>query len=82
MDDDKSGKVTYTEFSGMCREELKLKAKDVPDAKLQAAWTALDEDDGGFITAGHAPPCQDLLLPACACCAYACGRVGAWACLH
>ena len=35
MDDDKSGKVSYKEFAGLCREELKLKAGDVPDEELQ-----------------------------------------------
>ena len=56
MDDDKSGKITYKEFAGLCREELKLKAGDVPDEELQGAWNALDDDDSGFITAGEFGP--------------------------
>ena len=56
MDDDKSGKVTYTEFSELCREELKLTKADMPDVKLQGAWNALDDDDSGFITAGEFGP--------------------------
>ena len=56
MDDDKSGKLTYREFSGMCREELKMKKSDVPDEELQGAWNALDDDDSGFITAGEFGP--------------------------
>ena len=51
MDDDRSGKVTYTEFSGMGREELKLKASDVPDVKLQGAWNASD----GFVFTDPVP---------------------------
>ena len=58
MDDDKSGKITYREFSGMCREELKMKKSDVPDEELQGAWNALDDDDSGFITAGAPRPAQ------------------------
>ena len=53
MDDDRSGKITYREFAGLCREELKMKASDVPDEELQGAWNALDDDDSGFITAGE-----------------------------
>ena len=53
MDDDRSGKITYREFSGLCREELKMKKKDVPDLTLQGAWNALDDDDSGFVTAGE-----------------------------
>ena len=29
---------------------------DVPDAELQGAWNALDNDDNGFITAGEFGP--------------------------
>ena len=29
MDDDRSGMVSYTEFSGLCREELKMKKSEV-----------------------------------------------------
>ena len=58
MDDDRSGKVTYTEFAELCREELKLPASKVPDLQLQGAWNALDDDDGGFITAGAPRPVQ------------------------
>ena len=53
MDDDRSGKVSYKEFSGLCREELKMKKANMPDLKLQGAWNALDDDDSGFITAGE-----------------------------
>ena len=56
MDDDKSGKVSYVEFSGLCREELKMKKKDVPDLELQGAWNALDDDDSGLITAAEFGP--------------------------
>ena len=56
MDDDKSGKITYREFSGLCREELKMTKADTPDLELQGAWNALDDDDSGFITAGEFGP--------------------------
>ena len=56
MDDDKSGKISYKEFAGLCREELKMAKGDVPDEELQGAWNALDDDDSGFITAGEFGP--------------------------
>ena len=56
MDDDRSGKVTYTEFAELCREELEMSKKKVPDVQLQGAWNALDDDDSGFITAGAPRP--------------------------
>ena len=41
MDDDKSGRITYREFLGMARQELKLTKKDMnhsgPWQKLQAS---------------------------------------------
>ena len=63
MDDDGSGKITYKEFSGMCREELKMKVSDVPDVELQGAWNALDDDDSGFITAGEFGPFMKMGRP-------------------
>ena len=63
MDDDRSGKITYTEFAGLCREELKMKKSEVPDLTLQGAWNALDDDDSGFITAGEFGPFMKLGAP-------------------
>ena len=63
MDDDRSGKVTYTEFSELCREELKLTQAAAPDLELQGAWNALDDDDSGFITAGEFGPFMRLGAP-------------------
>ena len=65
MDDDRSGKVTYTEFAELCREELEMSKKKVPDVQLQGAWNALDDDDSGFITAGAAR-CVACSSAACA----------------
>ena len=56
MDDDKSGRITYREFLGMARQELKLLKKDAPDVKLQGVWNRLDSDDSGFITAKEFGP--------------------------
>ena len=84
MDDDHSGKITYREFSGMCREELKLKAKDVSDARLQGAWSALDDDGGGFITAGAAFPfarCPSSCAGTWSACVYCCVGGGGEACV-
>ena len=50
MDDDGSGKITYREFRGMVREELKLSKQAVPETALQKVWKALDDDSSGFIT--------------------------------
>jgi len=50
VDDDGSGKITYYEFAGLVREELKLTKAKMPEAKLKAAWAALDTDKSGFIT--------------------------------
>ena len=63
MDDDKSGKITYVEFAGLCREELKLTKSKVPDVELQAAWNTLDDDDSGFCTAGEFGPFMKLGAP-------------------
>ena len=62
MDDDRSGKITYREFSELCREELKMKKAAVPDLQLQGIWNALDDDDSGFLTAGEfVRPCHSNL---------------------
>ena len=63
MDDDRSGKVTYQEFAELCREELEMSKKKVPDLQLQGAWNALDDDDTGFITAGEFGPFMKLGAP-------------------
>ena len=53
MDDDGSGRITYREFSGMVREELKLTSTMVSDETLRMVWTALDNDQSGFISANE-----------------------------
>mmetsp|Transcript_34310 Transcript_34310/g.61807 ORF Transcript_34310/g.61807 Transcript_34310/m.61807 type:complete len:198 (+) Transcript_34310:71-664(+) len=50
MDDDLSGKVSYSEFTELMREELKLSPEELSEDQLLAVWTALDEDRSGFIT--------------------------------
>ena len=63
MDDDGSGKITYREFKGMVREELKLPRKSVPDIELQKVWVALDDDSSGFITPKEFGPFMKLGMP-------------------
>lgn len=53
MDDDGSGRITYDELNAAVRGTLKLDRSALPDAKLQAVWKALDEDNSGFISAGE-----------------------------
>ena len=49
IDDDASGKITYEEFAGMVREELKLGKSKLPEEKLESCWAALDADKSGFM---------------------------------
>ena len=53
MSQDRSGKITYFEFAGLVREELKLGKAKLAEVKLEAAWSALDVDKSGFITVGR-----------------------------
>lgn len=53
MDDDKSGRISYREFIGMVREELKLSPSHEPESELQAVWRSLDADASGYISAGE-----------------------------
>ena len=53
MDEHGSGRIALTELVEMVRTELRLKPREVPDAKLKSLWAALDEDASGFIVAGE-----------------------------
>ena len=53
MDDDNSGRITYSELARTVREELQLPPRKLPDGQLRAVWAALDADGSGFITAGE-----------------------------
>jgi len=53
MDDDGSGKISFAEFSGMIRDELRLLPSDVPNRTLKAVWVALDADSSGLLTSGE-----------------------------
>ena len=53
MDDDNSGRITYSELARTVREEMQLPPRKLPDSKLRAVWAALDADGSGFITAGE-----------------------------
>ena len=54
IDDDNTGRITYSELARAVREELQLPPrKGLPDGRLQAVWAALDTDGSGYITAGE-----------------------------
>uniref|UniRef100_A0A7S0P749 EF-hand domain-containing protein n=1 Tax=Calcidiscus leptoporus TaxID=127549 RepID=A0A7S0P749_9EUKA len=46
---DGSGNITFDEFSGVVRQDLKLKKSTLPDAQLQRLWRSLDVDSSGFV---------------------------------
>ena len=53
MDDDGSGKITYTELADLVRNELQLDERQCPDLRLRGVWRALDADGSGYLTAGE-----------------------------
>ena len=53
MDGDSTGRITYTEFAGVVREELQVSPKELPSDTLRAVWAALDTDSTGFVGAGE-----------------------------
>ena len=59
MDDDKSGKITYTEFADLCREELKL-SKSV-DAAVAAGIASSALDIIGLLNRAHAAGATQLV---------------------
>ena len=46
LDDDGTGRISYVEFAGMIREELRLNKRDLPEPRLQSLWRALDKAHG------------------------------------
>ena len=53
MDEDGSGRISYSELKSACRKILNLTQSSLPDSKLQSVWRALDEDASGFISTGE-----------------------------
>lgn len=53
LDDDCTGKITYSELEDMVRNELHFSTRDFPEKRLEAIWRALDEDESGLITCGE-----------------------------
>lgn len=53
IDDDGSGLISYDEFKGMVRDELRLSPLDLPERTLKAAWLALDDDGSGMVSTGE-----------------------------
>ena len=53
MDDDGSGRITYTELVDMVRNELRILSDELTDKDFRSVWAALDDDGSGFITAGE-----------------------------
>ena len=52
MDDDESGRISYTELVGGLRSVLRLSKAEMPEARLRSLWVHLDFDASGFLTAG------------------------------
>ena len=50
-----SGRISYSEFVALSREEqyLNLLPHDVSDDQLKAFWLAMDVDRSGFLTRGE-----------------------------
>ena len=53
MDDDHSGRISYSELDRGVRDCLKLSRGDLPEERMHGLWKALDEDASGFISAGE-----------------------------
>lgn len=53
MDDDQSGRISYAELKGMVRRRLMLSEVELPEARLDAIWKAIDLDDSGWISFGE-----------------------------
>ena len=53
MDDDGSGKITYSELLDLIRNSLEISTSEMSDADLKSVWVALDKDGSGFLTAGE-----------------------------
>lgn len=53
MDDDGSGRISFSELARGVRECLKLTKGELPEEKMHGLWKALDEDASGFISAGE-----------------------------
>lgn len=53
IDVDQSGRITFEEFTRMCRHGLKITKKAVADDKLWGLWRAIDDNENGFICAGE-----------------------------
>ena len=49
MDDDGSGLVTFTDLQNVLRKQMKVPVTDLPEARLQALWCTLDEDDSNYV---------------------------------
>ena len=64
MDDDGSGRISYREFSGLVREELKMGGREFPEPELQSVWRALDADNSGVCSVPPSDPTGRAPLPA------------------
>ena len=55
IDEDASGRIQYTEFVAMARDQLQLSSRVLPEPTLKEVWRALDEDSSGFLTVRRLP---------------------------
>ena len=53
VDSDGSGLISYDEFVEMVRNDLKLSARVLPEARIQVVWLALDTDGSGYLSSGE-----------------------------
>ena len=53
MDNERTGRITYSEVAAMVREQLQFSPKELPSGALRAVWAALDTDSTGYINVGE-----------------------------
>mgnify|MGYP005715710889 FL=1 len=53
MDDDESGRISYTELVNGLRSVLRLSKAEMPESRLRSLWVHLDYDASGFLTTGE-----------------------------
>lgn len=53
MDEDRTGRIMYSELHAYVRKRLELSVDELSDAKLLAVWAALDADGSGSLTSGE-----------------------------
>ena len=53
MDQEGSGRITFSELAAMIRDVLQFSPRDLPGGVLRAVWAAIDPDALGYINVGE-----------------------------